>query len=218
MGLLEGMESTDLALLLLSHDSTLSLPQSRGICYVELVSNRNAQAIASISHRLFTHLDGFPKTEALTLQKVIAFFTAEGVGTDEHFLISLQEEQERRREAHRFLRSLCTEEGFAPLHLLTYRVSEGYYLGHTSIGPGIMGYAIRRWWPRSGSHDLVPYLSYHEVQQLVSPLRLLPERFKDNLATLERRWQIIRITSSGLDQIRPEWERPLESLLWPGGA
>jgi hypothetical protein len=183
---------------------------------VELVANEEAEAIASIGHRLFSHFSWFHAHEAFTLQKVLAFFLAEGVGVNEDFSISSLAEQERRREAHRFLRSLCAQEAFADLHVLTYRSHDGYSLEHASIGPELMSYAIRRWWPRRSNFDSVPYLSYLQVQELVVPLRLTSSRFGNNLATLERRQQMIRITSSGLDQIRPEWESPLEDLLWGG--
>ncbi|HZT35951.1 MAG TPA: hypothetical protein VFA15_08520, partial [Nitrososphaera sp.] len=112
MRLVQEHELTPLARLVMFHDPGLSTPLARGVGYVELVANEEAEAITSISRRLFSHFSWF-HDGAFTLQKVLAFFIAEGVGVNEDFSISPFLEQERRREAHRFLRSLCADEAFA---------------------------------------------------------------------------------------------------------
>ena len=127
------------------------------------------------------------------------------------FLI-LEPQRSRRKEtcvAHLLLRSLQSVHGFGPLGILHQPQRGQYATGTAQVGSELTGYAILRRWPSTA-----PYLRLIDVQQLVAPLLLNPSRFLDDLAILEQRGIIKRITSSGLDQVWPVEHRRPEEALW----
>jgi hypothetical protein len=128
---------------------------------------------------------------------------ADGIG------IASKANQQPQRDATLFLASLHSRQGFGGLGLLRHTSGNHYVTGRSRLGPELTGYAIRRWWP-----DDRVYLRLAEVHSLVSPLLLLRERFIEDVTALERLGFILRITSSGLDQVRPITEKSMEEVLW----
>src|SRR5579883_2505661 len=136
-------------------------------------------------------------------KEIVAMLISDGVG------VTSKATQQPQRDASLFLTSLHSVQGFGVLGLLHQAPSARYSTGLSQRGPELTGYALQRWWP-SGT----AYLRLADVHHLLSPLLLHRERFLEDLAALERRGLVIRITSSGLDQVRPIAGIGAEEILW----
>lgn len=201
MGLVQDTKLTPLAYQLLERDPSLAQPLSRGICYVELAANPDAEIASHICRVIL------PKIAAnggmADTKEIVAMLISDGVG------VTSKATQQPQRDASLFLTSLHSVQGFGVLGLLHQAPSARYSTGLSQLGPELTGYALQRWWP-SGT----AYLRLADVHHLLSPLLLHRERFLEDLAALERRGLVIRITSSGLDQVRPIAGIGAEEILW----
>jgi hypothetical protein len=202
MKLVDGIELTPLTHRLIKHDPELSHPFSRGICYVELAANPDADVAHHICQVLLPKIAASGKSTSI--QEIVTMLVADGVG------MKSKANQQPQRDAALFLASLHSIQGFGSLGLLRHTSENHYITGLSRLGPELTGYAIRRWWP-----DNKVYLRLAEVHHLISPLLLSRERFIDDVTALERQGLILRITSSGLDQVRPIAEKYTEEALWP---
>jgi hypothetical protein len=202
MGLIEGTRLTPLAHQLLEHDPLLTQPLSRGVCYIEIASNPQAEVAYHICR---TILPRIAATGASTSNaELVVALIADGVGS------SADATGQPKRDADLFLASLRSVHAFRPLGLLHEARYGRLITGTFQLGPELTGYALMRCWPAD-----VPYLRMSEAHKLTGPLLLGPTRFADDLAVLEQRGVVRRVTSSGLDQVRPIADDPVE-VLWQG--
>lgn len=202
MQLVRGTELTLLAYDLLRRDPALNNPVSRGVCYIEMASNLDAEVAYHICNVLLPRIaDNDVPTGT---EKMVGMLVTDGVGG------ASRAADQPRRDADLFLRSLRSTNAFGVLGLFR-AVRRGFYTaGPAQLGPDLTGYALLRRWP-----DGVPHLRMTDAHRLVAPLLLSLARFADDLAALERRGLVVRVTSSGLDQVRPVTGRGPEEALWP---
>jgi hypothetical protein len=201
MRLTEADVPTAFARELLAHDPSLVEPLSRGASFVELVSNPEAEVAHYICEVLLPHIvqdDRVITTDGIVVMLVGAHVGAQSNATGQP-----------RRDADLFLRSLRSPQGFGALGLLRTTGTGRYGTGSQQVGPALTGYALLRRWPAG-----VPYLANAEARRLVAPLLLSPDRFSEDLTVLERRGLFRRVTSSGLDQVRPAGGSAAMEALW----
>jgi hypothetical protein len=201
MGLIQGTKLTPLAYQLLERDPSLAQPLSRGICYVELAANRDAEVAYHICRVLLPRIAA--NGGNTNTKEIVAMLIGDGIG------VASKAIQQPQRDASLFLTGLHSVQGFGVLGLLHQAPGAHYSTGLSQLGPELTGYALRRWWPSDTA-----YLKLADVHLLLSPLLLHRERFLEDLAALERLGSVIRITSSGLDQVRPVAEIGAEEVLW----
>ncbi len=202
MGLVRGTDLTPLAHHLLERDPSLAHPLSRGVCYVELAANSDAEVAYHICNVLLPRL--VANQAATSTEELVALLVADGIGSDS------KATSQPRRDADLFLRSLRSVRAFGVLGILRQTKPGHYSAGPVQLGPELTGYALLRRWP-----DGTPHLRMSDAYRLLAPLLLPPTRFADDLAVLERRGLVVRVTSSGLDQVRPVTGRHPEEALWP---
>lgn len=202
MGLLDGTQLTPLSRRLLEHDPEFSDPRSRGACYVEIASNAEAEVAHHICNTILPSLT--LDSSSLTTSEIMASLALDGVGRASRAI------GQPRRDATRFLRSLESMHGFGVLGLIHRVESRRYSRGPALAGPELVGYAMARRWPPQ-----TPYLRMVDAHRLAAPLLLSWLQFRDHLAFLERKGAVIRVTSSGLDQVRPATQYSPKDMLWP---
>lgn len=202
MGLVHGTDLTPLAHYLLQHDPSLGHPISRGVGYIELAANSDAEVAYHICNVLLPRL--VANDAETSTEEVVAMLIGDGVASGS------KATGQPRRDANLFLRSLRSERAFGVLGIVRQTKPGQYRSGPVQLGPELTGYALLRRWP-----DGTPHLRMADVHRLLAPLLLPPTRLVDDLAVLERRGLVVRITSSGLDQVRPVTGRHPEEALWP---
>lgn len=201
MGLVQNTNLTPLAHELLAHDPMLANPLSRGVCYVEIAFNPNAEVAHHICQVILPRM--FGSASGSTAKEIEAMLIGDGVG------IGSKAAGQPRTDADLFLQSLRSRHGFGDLGLLRLNQEGSNIAGTIQVEAELTGYALLRYWP----NDKV-YMRMEDVHRLLAPLLLSPVRFANDLSLLERCGFVVRVTSSGLDQVRPVTGRRAEEALW----
>lgn len=200
LGLIEDNTLTWLANMLLDLDPLFAQTLTRGICYIELLANPHAEVASHVCRAILPRyaLHGWE----VTAQDIASNLISDGIG------LNSRSNKQPQRDVSHLLNTLQDPSGFGRLGVLR-RVTLGRYrVGQSNQGALLTSYAIRRWWPK----DRV-YLRRDDVFRLVAPLFLPRPAFNEHLSELERRGQVIRITSSGLDQVRPIGDIRIEDII-----
>lgn len=201
MHLADGNALAPLAYAILDHDPAMADARTRAACFAEIASNPVAEVAHHICETVLPRLlnaGGSASTE-----DIVRILVADGVGVRPGVTT------QPAKDADLFLRSLRSPQGFGPLGLLRAAQRGQYVVGSIRQGAAITGYMLLRRWPNGVAH-----LRLAEAEELARPLLLLPSRFAEDIAVLERGGWLTRVTSSGLDQVAPAAGSRAEEILW----